>query len=332
VAFGNSAGYDMTSGVNNAFFGHNTGRGIITGSGNTIIGASISGLPATLTNNIILGAGGIERLRVDQNGNVGIGTTSPSKKLTIAENGATLRMETTSSPTGYYSELITNYNSAEKFALKIGNTKTFGNKLIANGQTQAYLSDYYGLAFLTATENTTAANVRMFINQSGNVGIGTTVPNQRLHVSEGYAQFDNGVIGNSAGLLLLGSPTSTLANSVFLSQNGSLGIGIQNGGFPSGYKLAVDGNIIAEKVKVKNSNAWPDFVFKKDYQLPSLSEIEKYVNENSHLPEIPSAEEIEKDGQDLGEMNRLLLKKVEELTLYIIQLEKRTVNLEKNKK
>lgn len=94
---------------------------------------------------------------------------------------------------------------------------------------------------------------------------------------------------------------------------------------PAGYKMAIAGNIIAEKVKVKKqASGWPDYVFSPEYKLPSLEEVEKFTKENSHLPEIPSAKEIEKEGQDLGEMNRLLLKKVEELTLYVIDLKKQS--------
>jgi hypothetical protein len=102
---------------------------------------------------------------------------------------------------------------------------------------------------------------------------------------------------------------------------GQVGIGTTT--IPTDYRLAVAGNVIAEKIKVKKqSSGWPDFVFSPNYKLPSLTEVEAFVRQNSHLPEIPSANEIEKDGQDLGEMNRLLLKKVEELTLYLIEQSK----------
>ena len=70
------------------------------------------------------------------------------------------------------------------------------------------------------------------------------------------------------------------------------------------------------------TTSFPDYVFAPDYKLPSLEEIEKYVKENSHLPEVPSAKEIEKDGMSLNEMNVILLKKVEELTLYMIEMKK----------
>lgn len=127
-------------------------------------------------------------------------------------------------------------------------------------------------------------------------------------------------------LYMAGSASNYLA--------GSVGIGTVS--IPTGYKLAVAGNLIAEKVKVKKSNTWPDYVFSPNYKLPNLTEVETFIKQNSHLPEIPSAIEIEKDGQDLGDMNRLLLKKVEELTLYLIELKKenqqQNIEIEKLKK
>jgi hypothetical protein len=70
---------------------------------------------------------------------------------------------------------------------------------------------------------------------------------------------------------------------------------------------------------VKLYSDWPDYVFKKDYQLPSLKEVKAYIDRNQHLQEMPSEQEIAKDGLNLGEMNKLLVKKVEELTLYLIE-------------
>ncbi|QEL00407.1 hypothetical protein FKG96_06150 [Olivibacter sp. LS-1] len=86
--------------------------------------------------------------------------------------------------------------------------------------------------------------------------------------------------------------------------------------------LAVNGNILAKEIKVKADISVPDYVFEPDYKVLPLSDIEKFVKENKHLPEIPSAKDIEKDGLDLGAMNMALLKKVEELTLHLIELKK----------
>jgi hypothetical protein len=99
---------------------------------------------------------------------------------------------------------------------------------------------------------------------------------------------------------------------------GKLAIGTYN---PGSYKLAVEGTIGARKIKV-TQGSWADFVFHPDYELPSLQEVERFIKANRHLPEIPSAREVESDGLDLGEMNKKLLQKIEEMTLYMIEMKK----------
>ena len=111
---------------------------------------------------------------------------------------------------------------------------------------------------------------------------------------------------------------------------GSIGIGLGLASNPNNYKLAVNGTIGAKEVVVETSSTtwWPDYVFHDDYSLMPLPELEAYLKKNKHLPEIPTATEIGEKGQSLGEMNVLLLKKVEELTLYLIHLEKKNQLLE----
>jgi hypothetical protein len=93
---------------------------------------------------------------------------------------------------------------------------------------------------------------------------------------------------------------------------------------PSGYKLFVEEGILTEKVKVAvvNSGAWADYVFAADYNLKPLSEVEAFIKENKHLPNVPSADELVKDGLDLGKMQATQMEKIEELTLYIIEMKK----------
>ncbi|SEW38539.1 hypothetical protein SAMN05428988_4854 [Chitinophaga sp. YR573] len=107
--------------------------------------------------------------------------------------------------------------------------------------------------------------------------------------------------------------------------SGNVGIGTTT---PGTYKLAVEGTIGARRVQVKQTS-WADFVFQEDYQLTPLTEVENYINANKHLSGIPSAEEVVKDGIDVGEMNKKLLQKVEELTLYLIEMKKENNDLKK---
>jgi len=98
---------------------------------------------------------------------------------------------------------------------------------------------------------------------------------------------------------------------------GNVGIGMR---IPDA-KLAVNGNIHAKEVKV-DLVGWPDYVFKENYDLPTLAEVERHIKEKGHLINIPSAKEVAKNGIQLGEMNKLLLEKIEELTLYTLQQQK----------
>jgi hypothetical protein len=103
---------------------------------------------------------------------------------------------------------------------------------------------------------------------------------------------------------------------------GSVGIGTTT---PDA-KLAVNGTIHSKEVKVDLLD-WPDYVFKKDYKLPTLEDVEKHINEKGHLENIPSEEEALKNGINLGEMNAKLLQKIEELTLYMIEMKKDNVQM-----
>ncbi|MEQ9404096.1 MAG: hypothetical protein RIM99_10945 [Cyclobacteriaceae bacterium] len=98
-----------------------------------------------------------------------------------------------------------------------------------------------------------------------------------------------------------------------------------------GSQFEVDGTIRSKEVKVEAS-PWPDYVFTDNYNLPSLEEIEKFIKSNNHLPEVPSATDVEENGIALGEMNALLLKKIEELTLYLIEVNKENDELKSNQK
>ena len=96
------------------------------------------------------------------------------------------------------------------------------------------------------------------------------------------------------------------------------------------YNLFVEGGIATRDVRVTSSSPWPDFVFKKNYDLLSLTQLEKYIEENNHLPELPSASEIEENkGFEIGGLQTKLVQKVEEQTLYIISLQKQIDELKR---
>jgi len=105
------------------------------------------------------------------------------------------------------------------------------------------------------------------------------------------------------------------------------GVTIGTGNLPTGYRLAVDGKIASEEVLVQLSGNWPDYVFEEDYELLELTDLESYIDENNHLPGIPSAEVVEENGIEVGEMQKMQMEKIEELTLYIIELKRQLDDL-----
>lgn len=135
--------------------------------------------------------------------------------------------------------------------------------------------------------------------------------------------FSFGAYGSATSLYygyIGGNSTSSLASPwmVFLP-NGNVGINTTN----PHELLSVNGTILAKQVKVSTQAAdWPDYVFSKNYNLKNIYDIESFIKTNKHLPDVPSAKSVEENGVDLGKMNKILLQKVEELTLYLIQQQK----------
>lgn len=104
-----------------------------------------------------------------------------------------------------------------------------------------------------------------------------------------------------------------------IRSSGDIGIGTLD---TKGYKLAVNGSGIFTKVVVKEYLQWPDYVFEKDYQLLPLWQLEKFIQQHKHLPDVPSAKEVAATGLDLAGNQAILLKKIEELTMYTIEQDK----------
>ncbi|MCG8306670.1 MAG: hypothetical protein MI975_04705 [Cytophagales bacterium] len=129
--------------------------------------------------------------------------------------------------------------------------------------------------------------------------------------------------GNEIQVLYSDQAVEKLCNNLYCDGE-NVGIGTND---TKGYKLAVAGNIITEEVKVMLQHNWPDFVFKDDYVLSDLKDLEDYIKTNGHLPNIPSAEFVTKEGYNLGEMDSKLLEKIEELTLYLIEQHEKTMVL-----
>lgn len=188
-----------------------------------------------------------------------------------------------------------------------GNTRTSGNFLSDAG---IFNVQHASNNFRLQTNGTERLTV---LSSSGNVGIGIPSPAYKLDVS--------GVV-NATGYRVGATEVGIwpVASSNLSYTAGMVSIGTT--ATPAGYKLAVGGKIVAEELIVKLQANWPDYVFESDFQLMPLREVEGYVKLNKHLPGVPTAADVKENGVAVGEMNAVLLKKIEELTLYVIELKK----------
>lgn len=154
------------------------------------------------------------------------------------------------------------------------------------------------------------------------IGSGVWSGDNTFHTNDLKNTIDNSLmIGFNSNL-----PTLFVSGAVGPNTIGTVGIGTTQ---TKGHTLAVNGDIIATKVQVATYANWPDYVFDKDYKMMSLDTVERYITENHHLPNIPSAEDVKIQGFDFAEMNAALLQKTEELTLYLIEMKKENEKLKK---
>lgn len=197
----------------------------------------------------------------------------------------------------------------------------------------------------------------------GNIGIGVTAPEDKLHVrssasgvgvivdainpiiqlrqsnfpsagytNKGFLQLSTNDVrigtnsGNDGGKFII---RMNGTNQVFVHDNGYVSIGTST--YAGGYRLSIAGKAICEELKVQLSGSWPDYVFDKKYDLMPLPELEQFINTNKHLPNIPKAVEVEKSGIEVGDMQKRMMEKIEELTLYIIGLQQQINDLKKGK-
>jgi trimeric autotransporter adhesin len=313
--FGSGAGQSNSSGFANTFIGYAAGQIGVGGDRNTYLGYT-SGLDNGGNDNTFVGLGS------------GRGITNSNLNVCIGKDAG----------------FAGNSNGA---GTQLTNVTLIGGLAKAVGN----LTNASAIGYNTSV---TASN-SLILGNAVNVGIGNTAPNNRLEITSATTNTSGLRFTN-----LKSTSTPSTSNSLGLSvdANGDVILVPSGGALPVGadvwdqltngadylirnknnksvmigtvaaaktsidYKLYVEKGILAEKVKVSAQANWPDYVFGKDYSLMPLKEVENYINANNHLPEVPSAEVIAKDGLDLGKMDATLLKKVEELTLYLIEQSK----------
>ncbi len=329
-------------------------------------GGGGNGIFRPLANNMAFATASIERMRINQAGFVGIGTSSPTSGLHLftGSNPGML-------PPNFVLERNDGTNQAGVLTVGIS-SNGFASGLLGGGSVYFKLDDPFGSSMNSDMGfSTNGLASQLVIKHNGYVGVGTETPAQKVHIKDGALLLSGAVAGFGGPQLLFSDnetthpngrwgieyisatstrpsmgglnfwtpfnpigPSGTAGNySLFLKDDGKIGMGATDdstdanfcaSALPNGYRLYVNGGILTTKVKVANycSTAWADYVFADNYNLKPLSEVETYIKENKHLPSIPSATQLEKEGLDLGNMQSLQMAKIEELTLYMIEMKK----------
>ncbi|HXB42360.1 MAG TPA: hypothetical protein VNZ49_17610 [Bacteroidia bacterium] len=241
---------------------------------------------------------GSETMRIHSNGFVGIGQTNP----------VTANLEILNSAGGYTFRAGMGSTNPNIDIWQTSNTAAPGKRtslLFSNGAVEFY--------------DAIASASRLWINTDGKIGIGTQTPAAQLDVY-------------TAGTTAFNLQNTTAGKSIFSvnTSNGNTHIGLTKPGNYTSARLTVDGTIVTKEIFVVDATGgWADYVFGKNYKLKTLPEIENYVQENKHLPNVPSAEEIKQTGQNISKLQVAQMEKIEELYLYIIEMNKNMTELNK---
>ena len=289
--------------------GDPTGQTHITSIGNKI----------SLSNNL-----GAEMLTADSaTGNVGIGTTSPGSTLTV-QGG--FRIETPSDPDKGlgvgYNTTGAGYVFLSPFDVGAGE---WINLAINAGGGNVGIGTTTPSEVLHVFSSSTVANLRIESSAASNVGIKLVQPDQQWKIQNLNPQDSFRIRDHTAGTDPFEIEAGASDNALYINSSGNIGIGTTT----LTHTLTVNGNITTEEVEVV-PDVPADFVFEDDYALRSLEEVEQYIEAHGHLPEIPSAAEMQAEGVGLSAMQMKLLQKIEELTLYLIEQQKQIAELEKS--
>jgi hypothetical protein len=273
-----------------------------------------------------IGTNNNEIMTLTSNGNVGLGYTSPTLKLEV--NGS-IRMRGTRRMV-----FRNNNDDADMGSIGLLNDSVIS---IADNDPVQSSRIYFDVenAKMGIGAIPTASDGKVLVTYNSSTG------NPQMTVRESllgdYARFEFANSGaervwHIAGQNVSGAGTTNRANDILNIWNSGWGdlmsfrgdgrIGIWTTTPATGYALSVKGKIMCEELRVQLSGSWPDYVFSDNYELPSIHQLEKYIQLNKHLPGIPAASNLEMEGLAVGDMQKRMMEKIEELTLYIIQQQK----------
>ena len=285
VLVGAGSGFNSTTGSNNVFMGNNAGLSNGSGSSNTYLGNVAGGSPG-ISNSTALGANS---------------AVSTSNTIVLGNAATTITGAGLASGSGLKFANITNASPATP-----GPTGTNGKVLSVDGSGNVILVQITGAGVSTSATGPVAESKNM-------QPIIDNLKELRKDATESILKLNEEVKAIK--------PTWTQKGG-FLHNMSENGVVIEGKGF-NGQALVVRGKMLSEEVNVQlQSSDWPDYVFKPNYKRMTLGEVEKFISINGHLPNIPSATEMAKTGNNLGQTDVKLLEKVEELTLYLLDMKK----------
>jgi hypothetical protein len=297
-----------------------------------------------------------ERFRINGGtvGRVGINTPSPQLQLHVTSSEINGGIRVTQAGTGTFPTIMGGFANLELENLTtqvVSGTTYSGHRYSV---ASVGVSNGYQLAGGFAIYDHTTSAYRFMISSTGKIGVGLGAINadHKFHVHDGAIKVTGSVSGYGGPMILFGSANAngtgtekwgieyttvgepglnfwrpTIGNNyLFLHDNGNVGIGTND---PGTFKLAVEGKLGAREVQVLLTNPWPDYVFEKGYDLKPLEEVKSFVEENKHLPNVPSSEDlINNNGVELGNMQTLQMEKIENIYLYLFEMNERIKHLE----